>query len=142
MPKNPSFPIGITIFVVRNGKLLLGKRRGSKTEDAWGLPGGYLKDGESMVEAAVRELKEQTSLTAKKCKFINLVNDNANAVHHAIQVGFLVDEITGEPKLMESDAYFEWKWFSLESLPEPIFLDHAKQIELFLNHLHFGDTSN
>ena len=141
MSDRPTFPIGINVFVVKDGKLLLGKRKGTSGEGQWGLPGGHLEYGEKMPDAARRELKEETSLEAGEVSFINMVNDNGNDRRHYIQVGFLVKDFKGEVKLMESERCFEWKWFSLDTLPEEIFFGHKKQIELFLDKQSFGDSA-
>ncbi len=45
------------------GEILLQRR--SKTENIWGLPGGAVELGESIEEAAVREIKEETGLDIK-----------------------------------------------------------------------------
>lgn len=139
MPERPTFPIGTNVFVIRDGKLLLGKRKGAAGEGMWGLPGGHLEDGENMADAAARELKEETSLEAKRFTFLNLVNDNTNETRHYVQVGFLAEGAEGEPRLMEPERCFEWQWFPLDSLPENIFFGHAKQVELFLKNLRFAD---
>ena len=53
MTNRPSFPIGINVIVVRDKKILLGKRKNSYGEGTWALPGGHLEEGEGMEEAAV-----------------------------------------------------------------------------------------
>lgn len=143
MSDRPTFPIGINVFVVRDSKLLLGKRKNSAGEGMWGLPGGHLEKGEDMPAAAARELQEETSLKARGFVFANLVNDNNRETNtaHYIQVGFLAESIQGEVQLMEPERCSEWKWFSLDALPENIFFGHAKQVELFLDKLPFGDSA-
>jgi 8-oxo-dGTP diphosphatase len=73
--KRALFPVGVNIFVVRDGKLLLGKRKNVYGNGEWGLPGGHLESGETMVQAAARELDEETGLFARDFSFVNLVND-------------------------------------------------------------------
>jgi len=41
----------------------------------------------------------------------------------------LSDEFEGSPGVMEPDEITEWKWFSLDSLPSPIYFPSAKVIE-------------
>ncbi len=51
---------GTAVIVVDNqGRLLLEKRTDS---GLWGLPGGRIEPGESLIEAAVREVREETGL--------------------------------------------------------------------------------
>jgi 8-oxo-dGTP diphosphatase len=139
MPERPTFPIGINVFVVRDDKLLLGKRKNTAGEGQWGLPGGHLELEENMLDTAARELKEETSLTAKSFRFLNLVNDNAGNTRHYIQVGFLAEDVAGEVQLMEPERCSEWRWFPLDSLPENISFGHKKQTELFLAGTPFAD---
>lgn len=131
------FYIGITIFVLRNNKLLLGKRKNMYGAGSWGLPGGHLEYGESMKEAAARELKEETGLKAKKLTFINLIDDLRKDQHY-LQIGFLAKEIKNtKPALKEPDRTEEWKWFYLNNLPKEIFVAHIKQIKAFREKKYF-----
>ena len=66
--------IAVNIFVVRDGLILLGKRKGAIGDGTWCLPGGHLEYMESLTEAAKRELKEETGLEAD-LTWENLIND-------------------------------------------------------------------
>src|SRR5258707_8500479 len=50
--------VGVGVVVVRDGKVLLGLRRGSHGSGAWALPGGHLEWGESVESCARREVTE------------------------------------------------------------------------------------
>lgn len=60
-----SFKIGVNIFVIKDEKLLLGKRKNVYGDGSWALPGGHLEHGEEIKHAGKRELFEETNLTAK-----------------------------------------------------------------------------
>jgi 8-oxo-dGTP diphosphatase len=127
-----SFKVGANVFVVREGRLLLGLRKGVFGDGCWGLPGGHLKMNEVMIDAAARELYEETGLRADKFVFTNVVNDHQREGHH-IQVGFLAEDVNGEPEIKEPDRCDKWQWFPLDDLPENLFIAHKKQIQLFVN---------
>jgi 8-oxo-dGTP diphosphatase len=59
----PEHPVvGVGAVVVRNGKALIIKRAHEPRKGEWSLPGGLLELGESLQDAARREIKEETSL--------------------------------------------------------------------------------
>ncbi|KKO53344.1 NUDIX domain-containing protein [Paenibacillus sp. DMB20] len=59
------------IALNESGEILLLKRQ---AKDVWGLPIGKLKPGESMEDAAARELWEESGLTADAMRLINLIS--------------------------------------------------------------------
>ncbi|MDE2198274.1 MAG: NUDIX hydrolase [Rhodospirillales bacterium] len=60
----PPFPIvGIGVVVLRPGEVLLVRRGKPPSVGAWSLPGGAQELGETVEEAARRELREETGLT-------------------------------------------------------------------------------
>jgi ADP-ribose pyrophosphatase YjhB (NUDIX family) len=62
--------VGSAVLVVKDGKILLGERNKKNANGYWVLPGGGVKWGETIMEAAVREIKEETNLDIKIVKFI------------------------------------------------------------------------
>ncbi len=59
----PAQPVvGVGAVVVRDGRALIVKRRHEPRQGEWSLPGGMLDLGESLADAARREVKEETGL--------------------------------------------------------------------------------
>lgn len=58
-----------------SGRVLLEKRSDC---GLWGLPGGRIEPGESVVEAAIREMKEETGLTVKISRLIGVYSEPAD----------------------------------------------------------------
>ena len=59
MKKNGHVKVGVGVFIVRNGKVLLGKRKGSHGEGLWALPGGHVEEYEDYWETCAREVEEE-----------------------------------------------------------------------------------
>ncbi|MDT8274187.1 MAG: NUDIX domain-containing protein [Desulfomonilia bacterium] len=132
---------GIAVMILKEGKVLLGKRNddpvkaGSKLhgEGTWTLPGGKIEFHESFEDAAFREVEEETGIRVKKerMRFISVSNDMVHDAHF-ITLGFLSEDFEGEPEAMEPEEITEWRWFDLHRLPGPMFFPSEKVIKNFL----------
>ena len=141
MNTRPKFCVAVDVLVVREGKLLLGKRKGSYGAGFWGLPGGHLEDKESVIVAGARELKEETGLDAGPLAFVALFNNN-NREEHYLHIALMAREATGEPVCAEPNRCEEWRWFPLKNLPyEEILWVHVPQIKAFLEGTYFIETA-
>lgn len=129
---------------MKNQKVLLGKRTSDPTktkmhgEDTWTCPGGKMHFQESFLDAAKRELSEETGIKMKKIELISVSNDRVHDAHF-ITLGAVCGEFEGEPKVMEPDEISEWKWFSFDALPKPLFPPSKKLIENYLNKRFTSD---
>lgn len=63
-PETQSPVLGVSVAVWRKGEVLLVKRGQQPSEGLWSLPGGRVELGERLEEAAARELREETRVTA------------------------------------------------------------------------------
>lgn len=81
----------------------------------WGLPGGWLKKNEAPAVGALRELREETSLTAVLGPAIAVQHDPVSAY---IGIAYAATLNPGEIKL--SYELIEARWFAYEALPQPI----------------------
>jgi len=134
--------VGIGVMILKENKVLLGKRHGDPKkadselhgEGTWTMPGGKLHFKEELEDAAFREVLEETGIKIKKekLKLISVTNDVVEDAHF-ITVGFLCQDFEGEPKIMEPDEITEWKWFDLDKLPSPIFFPSKKILDKFLS---------
>ena len=115
--------VGIGVYVRKDGKVLLGKRKGGHGRGEWCAPGGKMDMNESPEYCAVRETREETGIEITNLRFITLTNDIWHDVGtHFVTLTYIADWASGEARVMEPDKCEEWQWFSWNSLPKPLFL--------------------
>ena len=116
--------IGIGVMIKKENKVLMGLRQGSHGAGEWCFPGGHLDFGETMESCVRREVKEETGLDVGKVGLISIADEmryiNSDGKHY-VNIGFSAEYIEGEPKVMEMDKCVEWRWFSLDDLPDGLF---------------------
>ncbi len=113
--------VGVGVAVVREGKVLLGKRKGAHGEGEWAFPGGHLEFGESVEACAARELKEEAGMKALSVEMGPWTSDLMGPEKHYITIFTFIPEFEGEPRLLEPDKCEGWEWFSWDQLPAPLF---------------------
>lgn len=133
---------GVGVLIVRDGKFLLGKRKGSHGAGEYASPGGHLEFGESIFEAARREVMEETGLKVKKMEFLCFVNLTQYTGKHYVDIGVLAEVEDGEPKLMEPDSNEGWAWYDIDHLPQPLFGTMPTRIEAYKTGKKFFDSKS
>ena len=88
--------------VFRGREVLLVERGNTLGRGLWSLPGGKMEPGETAVEAALRELLEETGVTARVGGLVGNYEINAGQAHYKIAC-FAAWHENGEPKA-NSDA--------------------------------------
>ena len=113
--------VGVGIMILKNGKVLLGKRKGSHGECEFAFPGGHLEYMESFANCAKREIAEECGIKVKNIRFQFLANITKYTPKHYVHIGLLADWKSGEPKVLEPDKSESWSWYNITHLPSPIF---------------------
>jgi 8-oxo-dGTP diphosphatase len=116
--------IGVGVIIVnKDGKILIGRRKGSHAQK-FSIPGGHFELGETFEEAAEREVAEETGLQLSDPVVIAVTNNLGTYKEegkHTISIILLAKKFTGEPQNMEPEKNEEWFWCDPKSLPEPHF---------------------
>ena len=130
--------VGVGVMVLNENKILLGLRNPDKIkasselqgQGTWTMPGGKVEFKEKLIDAAKRELKEETDLDAENLELLCISDDMTDTAHY-VTVGFIVKKYTGEIKTMEPETILEWKWFDMNNLPENLYKPSLKCIEKY-----------
>ena len=121
MQHNPR--VGVGVFVFKNGKFLIGQRKGAHGADSWCVPGGHLEFGESPKQTAAREVMEETGLEIKNIRFGAVTNDIFRQEDkHYVTIWMISEWKSGIEKIMEPDKFIAQKWVTFDSLPDELFL--------------------
>jgi 8-oxo-dGTP diphosphatase len=115
--------VGVGVLIIKDAKVLLGKRKNAHGDGTWAPPGGHLEFEESLEECAKREVLEETGLILKNVKKYDFTNDVfVKENKHYLTVFMITDELEGEPHAMEPEKCECWAWFGADELPDNLFL--------------------
>lgn len=135
--KKPTFPwpervaAGVAAVVFDSaGRVLLGRRLDN---GLWGLPSGHVETGETIEEAVVREVREETDLTVKVTKLVGVYSDPESQaftypggeVVQFVTSCFRCEVVGGSPRA-DGEETSEVAFFAAEDLPEDLLAMHPQ----------------
>lgn len=111
--KQPAIGIGAVIF--KDNTVLLVKRKNPPCQDEWAIPGGKVKLGETLKQAAEREIYEETGIKIKANNTIYtfelIEHDEKNSIlFHYVIVDLAAEYLSGE--LHANDDAIEARWLT------------------------------
>ena len=140
-PEKPLIGVG-AVVLNKNNEIILVKRGNPPGKDLWSIPGGLVEVGESLGEAALRELMEETSVKGRIKQPIDIfeviVKDVSGKVkYHYVIVDFLVEPLN--ERIVARDDAKDVKWFSINDVLE---LKLTKSTRILLEKLKNGRMRN
>ena len=115
--------IGVAAIVIKDNKVLLGKRKNAHGAGTWAFPGGHLEFNESIEKCAKREVFEETGIHIKNIRCGTFTNDIFRKDQKHYVTLFVISEYhDGDLELKEPEKCEKWDWFFWNELPEPRFL--------------------
>jgi len=122
--------------VRRGDSILLIKRKFPPMQGAWALPGGFVDRGENPIDAAVRELLEETGLHGENPKLISVMGDvDRDPRKHIVSIVYEI-EVNSEQQPIAGDDAADAKFWPIDSIVSgelQMAGDHHKIITNWLN---------
>lgn len=118
----PEIPlIGVGAVVQMDNKILLVRRANEPGKGLWSIPGGLLEVGETLKEAAKREVEEETGIPVEIGELIdvieNIIRDEDGRVKfHYVLIDFKAKPISEKFEIKPSSEVLEARWFTPEEI--------------------------
>jgi mutator protein MutT len=114
-PKHPI--IGVGAVIIKDGKILLEKRKNEPGKGKWSIPGGLVELGESVEQTVIREVREETGLEVEKPEHIDVVDnvvrdDNSEIKYHFVIIDYFVKLKGGTMKAASDAEELRWVTFN------------------------------
>jgi mutator protein MutT len=104
----PSAPlVGVGAVIVEDGRVLLVRRGTEPLKGHWSVPGGLVELGEGLLDAVVREVREETGLVVAPVELIELldrIHRETDRVRYHYVIADYLCRVTGGKLLAASDA--------------------------------------
>ena len=104
---------GVSVCIIRDNNVLLVKRARQPWPDVWSLPGGKVEYGEPVRAGALRELREETGISAEITRLLDVIDiihrrpDGTITAHYVLNV-FAARWLSGEPHAASDVTDARW----------------------------------
>ena len=112
--------VGCGAAIVRDGRLLLVRRRKPPEAGCWSLPGGKVEFLERAQDAAAREIAEEVGLALTVGPLLCLTQMIGTDGEHWVAPVYRAEAEAGEPVNREPDKIAAIGWFALDDPPAPL----------------------
>jgi 8-oxo-dGTP diphosphatase len=126
-PPLPAPVPAVGVVCLRGGEVLLIRRGRPPRQGEWSLPGGRIEPGERVVEAALRELREETGVEAEITGLIDVVDGVfPEAGRHYVLIDYAARWLSGEP--VAGDDALEARFVALDQVEDLIDWSETRRI--------------
>ncbi|MGW6916495.1 nucleotide triphosphate diphosphatase NUDT15 [Kitasatospora sp. NPDC054939] len=127
--------LGVGVIVpTGDGQVLIGRRTAAGEPPTWGLPGGKVdRPGESLEQAAARELAEETGivLPAEEMRVLAVLLDHELG-RPRLTAAVLAPASLSPAEVTEPHACAGWERYPVDALPEPVFYPSGLVLDRWL----------
>ncbi len=147
MNTDEQIKVGVGMIVIRqiDGRphIMLHQRKKEHGNGNWGSGGGHLEYGESILDCAMRELREEAGpgVKVKNVRMLGVYNFTEKKPKHYVDISFVGEWEAGDPENMEPHKATDWQWFALDDLPAPLFPPVRIYLEAYKTGKTFFDSS-
>ena len=130
--------LGVGAVVIHQARVLLVKRGNAPYQGMWCIPGGRVQYGETLQQAAEREILEETSIIIKAKQpvytFEIIETENTEQPLHYVVIDLEADYVSGDIK--PDDDALDARWFAKDEIAQ----DHVQELtrkfltQWWLNH--------
>ena len=124
--------VGVGAVLIHEGKVLLIRRGKEPLRGRWVVPGGTVEVGETLKEALVREIQEETGLVVRPIEVVTVFDrierEGDSVRYHYVIVDYLCRYVSGTPRAA-SDAE-EVAFVPLDDLPRYALPEKALEVVL------------
>lgn len=120
--------------------LMLLRQNTGHADGLYDLPGGHVDPNEDILDAMIRETKEEIG--------INIKRENMKILHiyhhfekDSIKFVFKVNDYSGKVENKEPDKCKELKWINLSDLPDNIIQGIKSEIECIKNNIYYSSDN-
>ena len=121
-----TFTVSVAAVIINENEEILLLNHVLRSDLSWGIPGGFIQNGEQPEAAAKREIREETGLELENIKLIRLRTINCH-----IEILFRASPV-GTAKV-QSLEISELGWFKVNEMPEKMSHIQKQTVEKVLN---------
>lgn len=116
-------PVGVIIAIIDGDTILLTLR---EDFEVWCLPGGEIDEGESIAEAARREVREETGLEVELTRLVGTYSQLGSYADHDI---LFAARIIGGTLMSDPREVLEARFFRFDALPEHLLVGAHEMLQ-------------
>lgn len=128
--RNP-VPAACCFVANPNGDLLFAQRAVEPCRGGWTLPGGFIELGETPEEAALRELREETNLRARRATLLGVSTRQTPTTGAIMVLGYIVETWEGLETMQPDTDALALQFFARANRPELAFSVHRELLDLY-----------
>ena len=117
--------VAAATVIMKDGKVLLVRRKNNPQRGKWTLPAGFVDGGENPIHAAERECLEETSLTVQVTGLLDVIPGLEHSKGADILIVYKATTVKGI--LHAQDDVDMADWFQLDNLP-PLAFDATRKV--------------